>query len=357
MHTDAAVLSVTATPFGKLPDGSPVTAYTLTNRHGMQVKVLDFGAIISELHVPDRDGKVADVVLGFDHIEPYLANSAFLGAVIGRFGNRIARGQFSLDGKDYQLAINNAPNHLHGGEQGFHQVLWQAAPFETDKTVGLTLTRSSPDGEDGYPGKLDVTLVYELNNDNALTLRYHAVTDQATPVNLTNHSYFNLAGQGDMLAHEIVIHADRYTPVDAGSIPTGELADVAGTPFDLRTPTAIGAGIAADHPQIAIGRGYDHNFVLNKQAGQALNLAATVREPQSGRVMQVYTEEPGVQFYSGNFLDGSQPGKGRAHGRRSAFCLETQHFPDSPNHPHFPDSILRPGQVYQTETVYRFSAE
>ena len=357
MHTDAAVLSLTSAPFGNLPDGSPVTAYTLANRHGMQVKVLDLGAIISEVHVPDRNGKMADVVLGFDSVAPYLANKAFLGALIGRFGNRIAKGQFSLDGKDYQLAINNAPNHLHGGEQGFHQVLWQAVPFETDEAVGITFTRSSPYGEDGYPGKLDVTLVYELNNDNALSLRYHAVTDQATPVNLTNHSYFNLAGQGDMLAHEIVIHADRYTPVDAGSIPTGELADVAGTPFDLRTPTAIGSGIAFDHPQIAIGRGYDHNFVLNKQAGQALSLAATVREPQSGRVMEVYTEEPGVQFYSGNFLDGSQQGKGITHTHRSAFCLETQHFPDSPNHPHFPDSILRPGQEYRTTTVYRFSAE
>ncbi|MGK5024765.1 aldose epimerase family protein [Janthinobacterium sp. RB2R34] len=357
MHTDAAVLSVTSTPFGTLPDGSAATAYTLINRHGMQVKVLDFGAIISEIHVPDRDGKLADVVLGFDSIEPYLANSAFLGAVIGRFGNRIANGQFSLDGSSYQLAINNAPNHLHGGEQGFHQVLWQAVPFETNEAVGVTFTRSSPDGEDGYPGKLDVSVVYELNNDNALSLRYHAVTDQATPVNLTNHSYFNLAGQGDILAHEIVIHADRYTPVDAGSIPTGELADVAGTPFDLRQPAAIGAGLAADHPQIAIGRGYDHNFVLNKQAGQALSLAALVREPQSGRVMQVYTEEPGVQFYSGNFLDGSQQGKGISHAHRSAFCLETQHFPDSPNHPHFPDSILRPGQEYSTSTVYRFSAE
>jgi len=357
MHTDAAVLSVISTPFGKLPDGSPVTAYTLTNRHGIQVKVLDFGAIISELHVPDREGKVADVVLGFDSIEPYLSNKAFLGALIGRFGNRIARGQFSLDGKHYQLAVNNAPNHLHGGEQGFHQVLWRAVPFETSEAVGVTFTRSSQDGEDGYPGKLDVSVVYELNNDNALTLRYHAVTDQATPVNLTNHSYFNLAGQGDILSHEIVIHADRYTPVDAGSIPTGELAAVAGTPFDLRAATAIGAGLAADHPQIAIGRGYDHNFVLNKQAGQALSLAALVHEPQSGRVMQVYTEEPGVQFYSGNFLDGSAQGKGLIHRHRSAFCLETQHFPDSPNHPHFPDSILRPGEVYQTQTVYRFSAE
>ena len=357
MHTDAAVLSVTSAPFGNLPDGSPVTAYTLANRHGMQVKVLDFGAIISEVHVPDRDGKFADVVLGFDHIEPYLANMAFLGAVIGRFGNRIAKGQFSLDGKDYQLAINNAPNHLHGGEQGFHQVLWQAVPFETDEAVGITFTRSSPDGEDGYPGKLDVTLVYELNNDNALSLRYHAVTDQATPVNLTNHSYFNLAGQGHILGHELSINADRYTPVDAGSIPTGELADVAGTPFDLRQPTVIGDSIDLPHEQIRIGRGYDQNFVLNKKAGQLLNLAATVRDPASGRMMQVYTQEPGVQFYSGNFLDGTLGGKGQTYGYRSGFALEPQHFPDSPNQPAFPNTILRPGEQYQTETVYRFSAE
>ena len=352
-----AVLSINAAPFGALPDGTPVTAFTLTNSHGMQVKMIDFGAIISEVHVPDRDGVMADVVLGFDSIEPYLDNKAFLGALIGRFGNRIARGQFSLDGKDYQLAINNAPNHLHGGEQGFHQVMWQAELFEKADAVGVTFRRSSPDGEDGYPGKLDVTVVYELDNDNALSLRYHAVTDQATPVNLTNHSYFNLAGQGDIVSHELMINADRYTPVDAGSIPTGELAEVAGTPFDLRRPTPVGAGIDSTHAQIDIGRGYDHNFVLNKEADDALSLAAIVREPVSGRVMEVLTREPGVQFYSGNFLDGSVAGKGRAHGYRSALCLETQHFPDSPNHAHFPDSVLRPGQVYETETVYRFRAE
>lgn len=355
MSNEPLALSVSAAPFGVLPGGSPVTAYTLANCNGMRVKVLDFGAIISELHVTDRRGVFADVVLGFDHIEPYLANSAFLGALIGRFGNRIARGQFSLDGKDYQLAVNNAPNHLHGGIQGFHQVLWHAEPFENEEVVGITFTRSSPDGEDGYPGKLDVTVVYELNNDNALSLRYHAVTDQATPVNLTNHSYFNLAGHGDILGHELTINADRYTPVDAGSIPVGELVPVAGTPFDLRAPVAIGAGIDSEHAQIAIGRGYDHNFVLNKQGEQDLSLAAVAREPQSGRVMQVYTEEPGVQFYSGNFLDGSQQGKGRANSYRGAFCLETQHFPDSPNHAHFPSSILRPGEVYRTQTIYRFS--
>ncbi|MEG2963594.1 MAG: aldose epimerase family protein, partial [Janthinobacterium sp.] len=227
-------VSVTQAPFGVLPDGAPVTVHTLTNKQGMQVKVLDFGAIISEIHVPDRDGRFADVVLGFERIEPYLHNSAFLGAVIGRYGNRIAGGRFHLDGKDYQLAVNNPPNHLHGGNQGYHQVMWQAEPFTKEDAVGVTFTRSSPDGEDGYPGKLDVTVVYELDNDNALSLRYHAVTDQATPVNLTNHSYFNLAGQGHILGHELSINADRYLPVDAGSIPTGELADVAGTPFDLR---------------------------------------------------------------------------------------------------------------------------
>jgi aldose 1-epimerase len=350
-------VSVMQAPFGILPDGQHVSVFTLTNRQGMQVKVLDFGAIISEIHVPDRDGSFADVVLGFERIEPYLHNSAFLGAVIGRFGNRIAQGRFSLDGKDYQLAVNNAPNHLHGGNQGFHQVMWKAEPFTRDDVVGVTFTRSSPHGEDGYPGKLDVTVVYELDNDNALSLRYHAVTDQATPVNLTNHSYFNLAGQGDILGHALSINADRYLPVDAGSIPTGELADVAGTPFDLRQSTIIGDSIALPHEQLGIGLGYDHNFVLNQQPGQLLSLAATVRDPQSGRVMQVYTQEPGVQFYSGNFLDGSQPGKLRANSYRSALCLETQHFPDSPNQSHFPSTILRPGQEYRTQTVYRFSAE
>ncbi|KAB0330585.1 galactose mutarotase [Janthinobacterium sp. PLB04] len=350
-------VSVTQAPFGILPDGQHVSVFTLTNRQGMQVKVLDFGAIISEIHVPDRDGSFADVVLGFERIEPYLHNSAFLGAVIGRFGNRIAQGRFSLDGKDYQLAVNNEPNHLHGGNQGFHQVMWQAEPFTRNDVVGVTFTRSSPHGEDGYPGKLDVTVVYELDNDNALSLRYHAVTDQATPVNLTNHSYFNLAGQGDILGHALSINADRYLPVDAGSIPTGKLADVAGTPFDLRQSTIIGDSIALSHEQLGIGRGYDHNFVLNQQAERGLKLAATVRDPQSGRVMQVYTQEPGVQFYSGNFLDGSQPGKLRANSYRSALCLETQHFPDSPNQSHFPSTILRPGQEYRTQTVYRFSAE
>ncbi|WP_298403808.1 aldose epimerase family protein [Janthinobacterium sp.] len=355
--TPVDTASVTPAPFGILPDGQHVTVFTLTNRQGMQVKVLDFGAIISAIQVPDRDGTVADVVLGFERLEPYLANSAFLGAVIGRYGNRIAEGRFSLDGKDYQLAVNNAPNHLHGGNQGFHQVMWQAAPFTNDDAVGITFTRSSPDGEDGYPGKLDVTVVYELDNGNALSLRYHAVTDQATPINLTNHSYFNLAGQGTILGHEVAIDADRYLPVDAGSIPTGELAEVTGTPFDLRQSTLIGDSIALPHEQLRIGRGYDHNFVLNHQTEQGLKLAAMVRDPVSGRVMQVYTQEPGVQFYSGNFLDGSQHGKQGPIPYRGALCLETQHFPDSPNQSHFPNTILRPGQVYQTHTVYRFSAE
>ena len=355
--SSATTATVTQAPFGVLPDGDHVTVFTLTNRQGMQVKVLDFGAIISEIHVPDRDGVFADVVLGFERIEPYLHNNAYLGAVIGRFGNRIAEGRFQLDGKDYQLAVNNAPNHLHGGNQGFHQVMWQAAPFTKDDAVGVTFTRSSPDGEDGYPGQLDVTLIYELDDDNALSLRYHAVTDQATPVNLTNHSYFNLAGQGHILGHELSINADRYLPVDAGSIPTGELADVAGTPFDLRQPTVIGDSIDLPHEQIRIGRGYDHNFVLNQKPGQLLNLAATVRDPASGRSMQVYTQEPGLQFYSGNFLDSSQYGKLRAISYRGALCLETQHFPDAPNQAHFPNTILRLGEEYRTETVYRFSAE
>jgi len=236
-------------------------------------------------------------------------------------------------------------------------VMWSAEPYQKDGAAGVVFTRSSPDGEDGYPGQLDVTLVYELNNDNALSLRYHAVTDQATPVNLTNHSYFNLAGQGDILGHEVMIAADRYTPVDAGSIPTGELADVAGTPFDLRRATAVGAGIDAVHEQIGFGHGYDHNFVLNKKADSSLDLAATVRDPASGRVLEVYTQAPGVQLYTGNFLDDSQDGKQGPLQRRGALCLETQHFPDSPNQPHFPDCIVRPDKPYQTETVYRFTRD
>src|SRR5450830_1151540 len=353
----SVTVSITKAPFGVLPDGRQVTAYTLSNRQGLRVKVLDFGAIIQAVHAPDRHGEFADVVLGFDGITPYLSNNWYLGAVVGRFANRIAKGRFSLDGHDYRLAVNNGLNHLHGGEQGFHQVLWSAEAYEKEGAAGIVFTRSSPDGEDGYPGRLDVTLVYELNDDNALSLRYHAVTDQATPINLTNHSYFNLAGQGSILGHALTINADRYLPVDAGAIPTGELADVAGTPFDLRQRTVIGDNIALPHEQLRIGRGYDHNFVLNQHADHVLTLAASVREPQSGRVMQVYTQEPGVQFYSGNFLDGSQHGKLRAHSYRGALCLETQHFPDSPNQSHFPNTILRPGQVYQTHTVYRFSAE
>ncbi|WP_300756083.1 aldose epimerase family protein [Janthinobacterium sp.] len=350
-------VSVSKAPFGVLPDGTQATAYTLANRQGLRIKVLDFGAIIQAVHAPDRHGEVADVVLGFDGIAPYLRNSWYLGAVVGRFANRIARGRFSLDGCDYSLAVNNGVNHLHGGEQGFHQVLWAAEPYQKDGAAGVVFTRSSPDGEDGYPGRLDVTLVYELNDDNALSLRYHAVTDQATPVNLTNHSYFNLAGQGDILAHEVMIGADRYTPVDAGSIPTGELADVAGTPFDLRRATAVGDGIDAAHEQIRFGHGYDHNFVLNKQAESSLDLAVSVRDPASGRVLQVYTQAPGVQLYTGNFLDGSQTGKQGPLQRRGALCLETQHFPDSPNQPHFPDCIVRPGKPYQMETVYRFTTD
>jgi len=253
--TPVDTVSVTPAPFGILPDGQPVSVFTLTNRQGMQVKVLDFGAIISAIQVPDRDGTVADVALGFECIpNPTWPTGAFLGAVIGRYGNRIAQGRFSLDGKDYQLAVNNPPNHLHGGNQGFHQVMWRAEPFTRDDAVGVTFTRSSPHGEDGYPGKLDVTVVYELDNGNALSLRYHAVTDQATPINLTNHSYFNLAGQGSILGHEVMINADRYLPVDAGSIPTGELADVTGTPFDLRQSTVIGDSINVPHEQLRIGR-------------------------------------------------------------------------------------------------------
>ena len=339
-------------PFGQLADGAEVSLYTLVNAHGMVVKITDFGAIITELHAPDRAGVLADVVLGFDTLAPYVAPNPYFGATIGRYGNRIADGRFELDGEIFQLDVNDGANHLHGGSRGFHTVLWQAAPDQE----GLTLTYRSADGEQGYPGNLDVTLRYELTDDNALLMRCSAVTDRATPVNLTQHSYFNLAGGGDILAHELTIHADAFTPIDAALIPTGALAPVAGTPFDFRSPRPIGERIAQPDKQLRRGAGYDHNFVLDKLGGR-MTLAARVREPVTGRILELYTEEPGLQFYSGNFLDGSLSGKGRSIDYRSGFCLEPQHFPDSPNQPAFPSTILRPGERYATESRFKFSVE
>ncbi len=352
--------SIVPSPFGKTADGKAVELYTLTNANGMQVAITTYGGIIVSLTAPDREDKYADVVLGFDKLDGYLAGHPYFGALIGRYGNRIAKGKFSLDGKEYTLATNNDENHLHGGLVGFDKKVWRAGEGAVNRTgVSLTLNCTSADGEEGYPGKLDVQVVYTLTNDDELKISYSAVTDKATPVNLTNHSYFNLAGQGsgDILGHELTINADRFTPVDAGLIPTGELKPVEETPFDFRKGTAIGARIEADDEQLKFGGGYDHNFVLNK-AGDGLTLAASVYEPKTGRVMEVYTTEPGVQFYCGNFLDGSNVGKGgKVYNFRNGLCLETQHFPDSPNQPKFPSTILRPGEKYKSTTVYKFFAK
>ncbi len=349
--------SITKSAFGSLPDGRSAALYTLTNARGLIVKISDFGGIITQIHAPDRAGRLADIVLGFDTVAPYAGDSPYFGALIGRYGNRLCDGRFCIDGRQFQLAVNNGKNHLHGGERGYHKVLWTALPFEEADSVGLTLMYRSVDGAEGYPGNLDVTVVYQLNNDNELVVAFDAVTDQPTPVNLTQHSYFNLAGGGDILSHQLMLNAPRFTPIDASSIPTGVLQDVAGTPFDFRTPQAIGARIEQDDAQLRNGSGYDHNFVLDQPRPGAAVLAARVREPQSGRVLELFTEEPGVQFYSGNFLDGSLSGKGRQYGFRSGFCLEPQHFPDSPNQSAFPNTILRPGQEYATVSTYKFSVE
>jgi aldose 1-epimerase len=341
-------------PFGTMPDGQAVERFRLTNAGGMTVEAIGYGGIITSIRVPDRDGRMDDVVLGFDTLEGCLGEHPFFGAIIGRYGNRIGAGTFTLDGQTYTLAKNNGPNHLHGGEQGFDKVLWQAEPVAGQNAIAFT--RTSPDGEEGYPGNLAVRVTYTLTDRNELIVEYHATTDRATPINLTQHSYFNLAGHasGDILRHELMLNADRYTPVSDTLIPTGELATVEGTPFDFRKPTAIGARINEAHPQIKNGLGYDHNWVLNGTPGE-LRLAARVVEPATGRTLEVATTEPGIQFYSGNFLDGSITGKGGAvYRHRTGFCLETQHFPDSPNQPAFPSTILRPGEEYRTRTVFTF---
>ena len=349
--------------FGKLPDGREAGLFVLENASGLRAEISNYGGIIARLLVPDLAGRVADVALGHDCAADYRKSVSYFGAICGRVGNRIAGGRFTLDGHTHALATNNAPAgrpcHLHGGVRGFDQALWDAEPATRDGQPALRLWHTSPDGDEGYPGTLHVEVLYSLTADRGLRLDYAATTDRATPVALTNHAYFNLRGHGDgdILDHELTLRARRYTPVDAGLIPTGELAPVAGTPFDFTTPHRIGARIAAKHPQLECGLGYDHNFVIDS-ADRSLALAATVREPASGRVLEVLTTEPGVQFYTGNFLDGSQIGKGgRPYVRRGGFCLETQRFPDSPNQPSFPSVILRPGQTLRSTTVFRFRAE
>jgi aldose 1-epimerase len=349
--------------------GTPVEMVTLKNKNGMEVQAISYGGIITSLKVPDRKGTFADVVLGFDQSNQYFADPPppFFGAIVGRYGNRIANGQFVLDSKTYPLAKNNGPNHLHGGNKGFDKVLWKVETKETPQGSAVIFTRTSPDGEEGYPGNLATRVTYTLTETNQLIVDYHATTDKPTVVNLTQHSYFNLAGEGsgDILGHQLMLNAARYTPVDATLIPTGELAPVAGTPFDFRQPTAIGARIDQDNQQLKFGKGYDHNWVLNRYSGpiagrasMALNLAAQLTDPKSGRTLEIKTTEPGIQFYTGNFLDGTIKGKnGHVYGLRTGLCLETQHFPDSPNHKNFPSTELRPGKAYDSKTVFAFSAK
>ena len=351
-------MSVKVEPFGKTPDGQVVQMVTLANRSGVEAKIITYGGIIVSLKVPDRNGKLDDVVLGFDNLEDYITKSPYFGAITGRYANRIAGGKFTLDGTEYTLARNNGPNHLHGGIKGFDKVVWEIERATASGGIlgadraELKLSYLSKDGEEGYPGNLECTVTYTLTAENELKISYEATTDKPTVVNLTNHSYWNLAGQGngDILAHELMLNADDYTPVDEGLIPTGEIRPVRGTPMDFTRPMTIGSRIK----QVDIG-GYDHNFVLNGRAGK-MKLCARIYEPTSGRVMEIHTTEPGVQFYTGNFLDGSLTGKqGRVYKKHYAFCLETQHFPDSPNKPNFPSVVLRPGQKYRSQTVYSFS--
>ena len=355
----ARTLSVRREPFGVLANGDSVHVFTLANANGVEVRVLDYGGIIQSIRTPDRNGKVADVVLGFDTLAKYVKDSPYFGAIVGRFANRIARGRFTLDGKTYTLAINNGVNALHGGLVGFDKVVWRAEALTDPASVGLLLTHTSPDGDQGYPGTLKVRVTYTLNNRNELIIGYEATTDKPTIINLTNHSYFNLAGagNGDILKHIVTIDADSITPIDSTLIPTGKIAAVAGTPFDFRSPTAIGTHIDDDDPQLRFAGGYDHNFVLNRKDTTSLVHAARVVEPTTGRTLDVYTTEPGVQFYTGNFLDGSFAGIGGVYKNRYGFTLETQHYPDSPNHPNFPSVVLRPGHNFHSETVFRFGAE
>lgn len=356
----AATPSITVKPFGKLADGQVADLYTLTNKNGAVATISNYGGIVASLTMPDRNGKFSDVVLGFDSLGKYVKDSPYFGALIGRYGNRIAKGKFTLDGRNYQLATNNIGNALHGGLKGFDKVVWRAFPKVGAQGPSLRLTYVSKDGEEGFPGTLKVTATYTLTNKNELKLVYSATTDKETVVNLTHHSYFNLAGQGNgtILDHLLTLDSSRYTPVDKTLIPTGKIAPLKGTPLDFRKPTPIGARIDAKDEQLKFAGGYDHNFVVDKLIPGTLARIAKVEEPKSGRVMEVFSTEPAVQFYSGNFLDGTLKGKGgKVYVRRGGFCLEPQHYPDSPNHKNFPSTVLKPGQTYKNTIVYRFSTE
>jgi aldose 1-epimerase len=344
--------SVTAKPFGKTPQGQLVTLHTLTNKNGVSVSIMDYGATITKIIAPDRNGKMDDIVLGFDKFSPYLHVTTYFGATIGRYGNRIAKGQFKLGNTVYQLPINNGPNSLHGGLRGFDKRMWKFEPVESD-IPAVRFSRLSPNGEEGYPGNLFVSVTFSLNDDNELRIAYEATTDKTTIINLTNHSYFNLAGGGTILNHVVTLHADAFTPVDATLIPTGEIKKVAGTPWDFLTPTPIGVHIKETGGKPV---GYDHNFVLNKGFFSNFALAAEVYDSKSGRTLAVTTDQPGVQFYTGNFLDGTLTESG-GNEQYTGFCLETQHFPDSPNHDNFPSTVLAPGDTYKTATVYAFGVK
>ena len=352
-------LDLTVEPFGKTPDGQQVRIYKLTNANGLRAGIMNYGAIVVSLEVPDKNGQMADVVLGYDSLDGYLQSSPYFGAIVGRYGNRIAKGRFTLNGVTYdKLAVNNGENHLHGGLKGFDKVVWTDEPVRRPDAVGVKFRYLSRDGEEGYPGNLQATVTYLLTNDDELRIEYEATTDKATPVNLTHHGYWNLTGgQRDILDHVLTLNAKTFTPVDKGLIPTGELRAVKGTVMDFTRPTPIGARIEAKDEQLQFGGGYDHGWVLNK-SDKEMTRAARLYEPTSGRVMEVFTTEPGLQFYSGNFLDGTITGKGgTVYRHRWALCLETEHYPDSPNQPAFPSTILRPGRTYETVTVYRFSTK
>ena len=357
---DSMKPKVTSKFFGKTSDGKYAYLYTLKNANGMKADITNYGAIVVSLYAADKNGKFADIVLGYDNLEDYVKETPYFGAIVGRYGNRIGKGKFTIDGKEYSLAVNNDENHLHGGIKGFDKVVWDATVFETEDSVGLELIHVSKDGEEGYPGNLTSIVRYSLTDNDELKVEYEAFTDKKTVVNLTHHGYFNLAGQGtgEILDHYMMLNADRFTPVDEGLIPTGELKPVKGTDFDFTKPTKIGERINNRDPQLIFGKGYDHNWVLNREDDDSMALAAEVYEPTTGRVMTVTTTEPGIQFYSGNFLDGTLTGKkNKVYNFRNGFCLETQHYPDSPNQSNFPSVILKPGEKYETTTVYKFSTK
>jgi aldose 1-epimerase len=357
----ACTTLLVSTASAQVRDFDSIKLYTLENESGMTVRVTNYGAIITSIIVPDRNGKRADVALGYDRVEDYInaVDKPYFGAVVGRYGNRIAKGEFTLDGETYSLLQNNGENHLHGGAIGFDKVVWAVDEYVEGKS--LTLSYLAKDKEEGYPGNLELKIVYTLADDNSLVVDYHATTDKATPINVTQHTYFNLKGegQGTILDHKLTLNAKTFTPVDESLIPTGEMPAVAGTPFDFTTAKAIGRDIDQQNEQLVFGLGYDHNWILNKGGKEGeLSLAAQVHEPSSGRVMEIYTTEPGIQFYCGNFLDGRLKGKsGKPYVHRGGFCLETQHFPDSPNQPNFPSTILKPGETYESKTVFKFSAK